>query len=171
MTLPRRKGLIRVPLRNMPGESSGPVRREAVRPVSARRARENRQRRAPGNTGPSRKVRGLVLARDNFQCVGCGKAVGGAYTWWSLQHRVARGVGGDNSPCNLVTLCGSATSEGCHRRCEDRDREMHERGLWLRSDEDPAMVPVMIASEHGPAVTAWLTDAGTYVFEAPAVAS
>jgi hypothetical protein len=48
---------------------------------------------------------------------------------------------------------------------------MHARGLWLRSDEDPAMVPVMVASEHGSSITAWLTEAGTYEFEAPAGAA
>ena len=111
-------------------------------------------------------MRELVLERDSRQCVGCGKPVGDS-TWWSMQHRKARGVGGGNSPSNLVVLCGSATSPGCHRLCEDRDREMHARGLWLRSDEDPAMVPVMIASEHGSGVTAWLTEDGSYVFEAP----
>ena len=133
--------------------------------------RRTPMKRSARDTGPSRKVRDLVLARDNSQCVGCGRPVADGYTWWSLQHRVARGVGGDNSPCNLVVLCGSATSQGCHRLCEDRDREMHDRGLWLRSDEDPGLVPVMIASEHGSGVTAWLTEAGTYLFEAPAVAS
>ena len=133
--------------------------------------RRTAMKRSARDTGPSRKVRALVLARDGEACVGCGRHVGDGYTWWSLQHRVARGVGGDNSPCNLVVLCGSATSQGCHRLCEDRDREMHDRGLWLRSDEDPGLVPVMIASEHGSGVTAWLTEAGTYLFEAPAVAS
>ena len=127
-----------------------------------------RPRKPPRDTGPSRKVRGLVLARDNWQCVGCGKPAGGAFTWWSLQHRKARGVGGDNSPCNLLTLCGSATSPGCHRLCEDRDREAHERGLWLRSDEDPALVPVMVFSEDRSGVTAWPTMSGEWVFEAPA---
>ncbi len=124
--------------------------------------------KAARETGPSARVRGMVLARDNWQCAGCGKPAGGAFTWWSLQHRKARGQGGDNSPCNLVTLCGSATSEGCHRLCEDRDREAHERGLWLRSDEDPAMVPVMVFSEHGSGVTAWPTIDGRWVTEAPA---
>jgi hypothetical protein len=128
-------------------------------------------RHVPRDTGPSQKVRGLVLVRDNWQCVGCGKPAGGAFTWWSLQHRKARGVGGDNSPCNLLVLCGSATSAGCHRLCEDRDREAHERGLWLRSDEDPALVPVMVFSEDGSGVTAWLLPDGTYGFEAPGEAA
>ena len=151
-----------------------PARRAPLRPVRAeprQRARESREqgaatRRAPRDTGPSRKVRDLVVARDSGLCVGCGKPVGGG-TWWSLQHRVARGVGGGNSPCNLVTLCGLANT-GCHGLCEARDREMHARGLWLRSDENPAMVPVTLFSEHGSRVTAWLTDDGTYAFEAPA---
>jgi 5-methylcytosine-specific restriction endonuclease McrA len=88
------------------------------------------------------KTRDAVLARDNFQCAGCGVTVGGAFTWWSIQHRVARGVGGTNDPQNCICLCGSATSKGCHRTCEDRDATMHDRGLWLRSDEDPALFPV-----------------------------
>ena len=155
-----------------------PLRRASLNrkpPESRQRAREGRTeatgaRKASRDTGPSRKVRVLVCERDNWQCVGCGSPLR-AGTWWSLQHRKARGVGGDNSPSNLIVLCGSATSPGCHRRCEDRDREMHARGLWLRSDEDPAMVPVMIASEHGSGITAWLADDGTYAFEAPAGAA
>ena len=127
-------------------------------------------KRSARDTGPSRNVRVLVCERDNWQCVGCGNPLR-AGTWWSLQHRKARGVGGDNSPSNLIVLCGSATSQGCHRLCEDRDREMHDRGLWLRSDEDPAMVPVVIVSEHGSGITAWLADDGSYLFDPPAVAS
>ena len=122
---------------------------------------------APRDTGPSQKVRGLVLARDNFQCVACGKSVGGACTWWSLQHRKARGQGGDNSPQNLIAMCGSATSDGCHRRAEDRDREFNARGYWLQSWEDPALIPVMLFSEHGSGITAWLTEDGQYSFEPP----
>ena len=139
----------------------------APRTVPLRTVQAKPKAAARKDTGPSAKVRALVLERDGWQCAGCGKPVSDG-TWWSMQHRKARGVGGDNSPCNLVVLCGSATSRGCHRRCEDRDREMHARGLWLRSDEDPAMVPVMVASEHGSGVTVWLTEDGQYAFQAPA---
>jgi hypothetical protein len=45
---------------------------------------------------------------------------------------------------------------------------MHARGFWLRSDEDPATTPVMVASEHGSGITVWLTGDGRYAFEAPA---
>ena len=110
------------------------------------------------------KTRDLVLARDNWQCVGCGTAVGGGFTWWSIQHRVARGVGGTNDIVNLVALCGSATSKGCHRTCEDRNEEMHDRGLWLRSTEDPALVPV----RRWDGLVALLSADGTYITEVEA---
>jgi hypothetical protein len=109
-----------------------------------------------------------VLERDQFQCCACGKPVGIPGTWWSIQHRVARGQGGGNSPENLVTLCGSATSPGCHRKAEDRDRDMNGAGYWLHSWESPALVPVMLHSAGGSGITAWLTADGGYAFEAPA---
>jgi len=111
-------------------------------------------------------MRGLVLARDNWHCVACGKPAGGACTWWSLQHRVARGQGGGNEAWNLIVLCGSAVT-GCHGRCEAQDREMQARGYWLESWQDPAAEPVMICGEQG-GVTVWLTDDGRYVAEAAA---
>jgi hypothetical protein len=123
------------------------------------------------DTGPSRKVRALVMERDNYRCVSCGAVVGVALTWWSLQHRKARGQGGDNSPQNLIVLCGSATSPGCHRRAEDRDRESNACGYWLQSWEDPALVPVMLFSEQGSGISAWLTEDGGYSFEPPAGAA
>jgi len=126
-------------------------------------------RKPARKTGPDSKTRGLVLVRDNWQCVSCGKSVGGGCTWWSMQHRVARGVGGGNDLPNLILLCGSATSAGCHREAENRTAESHAKGYWLRSDEDPALVPVMLFSEHGSGITAWLTADGQYSFEAPAV--
>jgi hypothetical protein len=112
-------------------------------------------------------MRAAVLERDQYQCCACGKAVGLPGTWWSIQHRVARRQGGQNELPNLVLLCGSATSAGCHRLAEDRDREMHARGYWLRSDEDPAQVPIMLASEHGSGITVWLTAKGGYATEEP----
>jgi hypothetical protein len=86
--------------------------------------------------------------------------------WWSIQHRVARGQGGGNGPENLILLCGSATSDGCHRTAEDRDREYNARGYWLHSWESPLLVPVMVFGESG-GIMAWLTADGRYSFEAP----
>lgn len=126
-------------------------------------------------TGPSRKVRQLVLDRDGNACVACGTSVYGRP--YSLQHRKARGMGGTsdpaaNSPVNLVTLCGSATTPGsCHLRCEKRDREMNARGYWLEQWQDPAEVGVMYFSPAGSGVTCWLLDDGTVSRESPEVAA
>ena len=124
-------------------------------------------RKPSRDTGPSRKVRALVWERDQGTCVACGRVITPGM-WWSLQHRLARGQGGGNDPTNLVILCGSATSAGCHRRAEDRDREYNARGYWLHSWEDPAVTPVMIMSPGGSGVTAWATADGRWIFEAPA---
>jgi hypothetical protein len=78
--------------------------------------------------------------------------------WWSIQHRLARGQGGTNTLPNMVTLCGSATSPGCHWLCEQRDEDMLSRGLWLRSHQDPAKEPVVLWD--GTAV--YLTSDGGY---------
>ena len=130
--------------------------------------------RAPRDTGPPRKVRALVLKRDSYACAGCGKGIKDRP--YSLQHRQARGMGGTsredvNSPVNLVVLCGSATSPGgCHLACEQRDPVMHERGLWLHSWEDPALVPVAVASSAGVALR-WPLANGKYSAAAPKAAA
>lgn len=115
------------------------------------------------DTGPTRKVRSLVLDRDDHSCVSCGAVLVGRP--YSLQHRVARGMGGSrqpwiNSPVNLLVLCGTATTPGgCHLLCEQRDPGMHDRGLWLTTDQDPAEVPVYVRSEWG-YERYWLTADG-----------
>ena len=97
-------------------------------------------------TGPDRTTRELVLERDDYACACCGNSV--LYGPYSLQHRAARGMGGTsrleiNSPVNLITLCGSATSPGgCHLACEQREIRLNELGFWLRSGQDPATTPV-----------------------------
>lgn len=104
------------------------------------------------DTGPDRGTRELVLERDDYRCASCSIPILGKP--YSLQHRNARGMGGTsnpaaNSPANLITLCGSATSPGgCHLLCEQRDREMHALGFWLENGQDPAATPVLHAV-HG----------------------
>ncbi len=132
----------RVPLRGTPRERRGEPAAVSCARVPLRTARD---------TGPAAKVRALVLARDGGKCAGCGVLVtGGPY---SIQHRVARGMGGTsrpgaNSPERLVLLCGSAVT-GCHGLAESRNPVMHERGLWLYSWEDPAAAPVTYATPVG----------------------
>jgi len=116
-------------------------------------------------------VRSVVLERDQYACLACGKPVGLPGTWWSIQHRLARGQGGSNDLSNLVVLCGSATSDGCHLRCEQRDREMQALGYWLESWQSTADEPVIVQSEHGSGVNVWLLPDGTYGLEAPGSAA
>jgi hypothetical protein len=127
-------------------------------------------RKAVRDTGPDALTRAVIYNRDGNCCAACGKAVP-AGSWRSIQHRVARAHGGTNETSNLVLLCGSATSPGCHRVCEDRKKHMQAQGFYLESWQDPRAEPIMLHGEDG-GVTVWLTDDGEYSLENPlAVAS
>lgn len=122
------------------------------------------QRRSK-DTGPSAATRKLVLERDGHACVCCGRTVLGQP--YSLQHRKRRSQGGDNSPCNLITVLGTGTTL-CHERIDSRrDPEDEAKGYTVRSWGDPALIPVMVFSGHGSGVLAWLTPEGGYAYEAP----
>lgn len=123
------------------------------------------------DTGPSRKVRALVLARDGYACCRCGKGCGPGIAEYSLQHRKARGVGGDNSLSNLILLCGSATT-GCHGHVEARS-DPHDlaAGYRLESWQEPALEPVLYASEHGSGACMFLAGDGSLLPEMPAGAA
>ena len=143
----------RTPLRAKAGltSRSGIARRKAQ---SAKRVKE---------TGPSKLVVALVFDRDGGCCIRCAKGVVLERRGedWSLQHRRARGRGGDprpetNLPANLVILCGSATSAGgCHEHVENNRTEARLSGLSMRWKQDPTKVPVL--TWWGPA---WLDDKG-----------
>lgn len=121
------------------------------------------------DTGPDRKTRLMVLNRDGWACVCCGRSIIGQR--YSLQHRKRRSQGGTNSPSNLVTVLGDGTT-GCHARIDSRsDPHDEAKGYTVRSHDDPALIPVMVFSEHGGGVTAWLTEDGGFAFEAPAGAA
>jgi hypothetical protein len=103
-----------------------------------------RQRRVR-DTGPSRKVRAMVLARDGYACVRCGVYIGlvpGERYPHSIHHRIDRSLGGTNDPANLLTLCGSGTTL-CHGVVTGLDRWEWLAGYWLRSWQDPRQVPVL----------------------------
>jgi hypothetical protein len=110
-------------------------------------------------TGPNRATRDAVLGRANYRCERCG--FGLSSLGYSLQHRIARGMGGTrgawiNSPCNLAVLCGSATTF-CHGIVERRRKT--EYGWWLNRTDDPSIVPVTLWD--GRRVV--LTDYATYI--------
>lgn len=135
-----------------------PARRRPLRRRSPAHARRR-------DTGPSRRIRALVLARDGYACVCCGRSVIGQR--YSLQHRQRRSQCGSSLPDNLLTVLGDGTA-GCHERIDSR-RDPHDeaRGYTVRSGLDPALVPVMICGEQG-GVTVWLGADGSYVTERPA---
>jgi hypothetical protein len=118
------------------------------------------------DTGPSAKVRRMVLERDGYACVCCGRSVIGQV--YSLQHRKRRSQGGKNDCTNLIAVLGDGTT-GCHARIDSRcDPHDEAKGYTVRSWDDPALIPVMVFSPGGSGTTAWLTLDGKYVFEAPA---
>ena len=68
-------------------------------------------------------------------------------------------------------VLGDGTT-GCHRRIDSRLwPEDEAKGYTVRSWGDPALISVMVFSEHGSGVTVWLASDGTYAFEAPAGAA
>jgi hypothetical protein len=117
------------------------------------------------DTGPSRLVRSVVLERDGYACVCCGRSVIGQV--YSLQHRQRRSQGGTNALSNLLTVLGDGT-RGCHARIDSRiDPHDEAKGYTVRSHQDPALVPVMVFSEDGSVVTVWPTADGRWVTEPP----
>jgi len=104
-----------------------------------------------------------TFKRDGNTCANCGKRAKDA------QHRIARGMGGSRDPriayglVNLVSLC-----RDCHELAESRDEQMHAKGFWLSSGENPAAVPVTYATPDGPEKR-YLTEDGGYSDKPPAV--
>jgi hypothetical protein len=101
-------------------------------------------------TGVSAEVAQLVVARDLWSCVCCGRNVLGLERGvdWSIHHRIPRGMGGSrdprlNLPANLLTTCGNGT-QGCHGEIERLRAKSRARGLLVWRSQDPAEVPVEV---------------------------
>ena len=128
--------------------------------------------RSSRDAGPSARDRRLVFARAFGCCESCGASVIGRL--YTIAPRVERGAGGifraaGHPLWNLTLLCGSAASPGgCYLLCEQRDQELHDRGIWLGPWENPRLVPVQLVDPAGPRIPVWLNDEGTYDVEAPA---
>ncbi|MDO8308580.1 MAG: HNH endonuclease [Actinomycetota bacterium] len=94
-------------------------------------------------------VREIVLTRAGWHCEHCYAALDGPWGY-SVQHRDARGMGGSRQawlgePPNLLALCGSGTTE-CHGRVEHHPAWAYQRGLALRTGDDPERTPFMDAN-------------------------
>jgi hypothetical protein len=98
-------------------------------------------------TGISPLTRETVHTRDDITCQWCGLRVNPHHGRYSLQHRLARGMGGSsnsriNSPENLVFMCGSATT-GCHGHVESHPTEAAARGFRLGPNDSPTDTPII----------------------------
>ena len=100
------------------------------------------------STGPTAKVRQLVLVRDLHACVSCGVSIQSRP--FSVHHRIPRGMGGTrnpevNLPANLLTLCGTGTT-GCHGWLESHRVKANEWGYLIRrGTASPSFEPVLTA--------------------------
>lgn len=121
--------------------------------------------RRPVDTGPGAATVDLVVERDHFSCMLCGYGVGDHRgVDWSIHHRLRRSQGLDNSPSNLITVCGNGT-QGHHAAIHARPKWARDFGGWLlKGSDDPAGFPVLV--ERG---ARWvrLTADGLYVASAP----
>lgn len=109
-------------------------------------------------SGAPKAVRREVILRDQGQCVACGLTVAiedaddiRPVQQYSLQHRVARGMGGRSvidEPHNLVTMCGTGTT-GCHGRAERDPEWARSRGYRVDSWDSPETVPVVVRVAPG----------------------
>lgn len=100
------------------------------------------------------RQRQAIYERDGA-CLGCGQSRD-----WTVQHRVARGMGGTRTKMTTthgIYLCGSGTT-GCHGWTEAHPDQARILGWRVDRDIDPATVPVWrhnVAMGH---CWAWLTE-------------
>jgi hypothetical protein len=86
---------------------------------------------------------------------------------YSLGHRLRASQGGRAIPSNLLTFLGWG-GEMCHGRIDNRTDPADEaKGYTVRSWDSPLLIPVMVFSEGGSGVMAWVWDDGRYHFDGP----
>ena len=84
----------------------------------------------------------LVNERDGGLCVKCGSEA------TDCHHRMPKGMGGTSDPdrnyglANIISLCA-----GCHRYVHSHPVESYDSGLLVRSWDNPADCPIVLASE------------------------
>lgn len=105
----------------------------------------------------------LVDARDEGVCVSCGARA------TNRHHRRFKGMGGSSLPDtdsaqNLVTLCGSGNTSGCHGRAHQDNAWALAWGYRVPEGTDPLTVPII---HHGWG-SVYLTEDGCFDYLAPA---
>jgi hypothetical protein len=103
-------------------------------------------------------VRQLVLARDNWACLCCGKSILGRP--YAVQLRKPWHLGGDTSPENLITVLAEC-GDRIMFQCDPADRA---RGYGIGSSDEPASVPVAYTTAAG-LTRVWLLPDGGRTFE------
>lgn len=92
--------------------------------------------------GFTNKQRQAIYQREDQACGWCGKWAQGG----SIQHRVARGMGGTRRKVTLadgVLLCGSGTT-GCHGLVESEPAKAETYGYRLRQGCEAHRMPIFI---------------------------
>ncbi len=114
----------------------------------------------------AREFRRLVMERDGWECGAKAEGCEGAAS--DVQHRQKKRAGGTSDPLTAFSpVNGAAMCRPCHDRADrGYDEGLHSRGFWLESGEDPALVPLVVATEYGPE-RRWLLADGSYSLEAP----
>jgi 5-methylcytosine-specific restriction endonuclease McrA len=155
----------------------GLSRKTPLRAAGIGRASQNRAAREPGTTNrkpgtrngtdPTAKTRNAVYRRDGWRCVCCGQPTEGRPH--SVGHRKRRSQGGSNEAANLLTFLGwgnGLTGDDDHhwRIDQRRDARDEDKGLTVRSFNDPALVRVTYWDGR----VAFLTAAGGLIYEAGA---
>lgn len=115
------------------------------------------------DTGPDAKTRQAVLERDGKLCVRCGQPTAGRP--YSLHHRKRRSQGGRNTPENLITLCGSGTTE-CHGWVHRNIATSRDSGWLVLGSDDPASKSVETLTPSG-LVRIWLLPDGSRSYDPP----
>lgn len=84
----------------------------------------------------TKATQALVKARDGGKCVICGAPA------TNLHHRKPR-KHGDNTPANMLSLCGSGTT-GCHGHITTHPHDAYTHGWSIRTNNDPTEIPVLV---------------------------
>lgn len=79
-----------------------------------------------------------VKARAGGMCESCGWPISGSGV---VHHRQLRSQGGSDDPANLLHL-----HDACHRWAHEHPTWAYQRGLIVRSWDDPMSVPVLVGA-------------------------